>query len=45
MDHKEDRKKIIYAILFLKERVLAWFKPYLIDYINIKKFKYYKKEI
>jgi hypothetical protein len=30
--------------LFFKEKALIWFKPYLIDYINAKIFKNYKKE-
>jgi len=34
----------MYAALFLKEKALAWFKPYLTDFINIKEFEKCKQE-
>ena len=34
----------MYAALFFKGRALAQFKPYLIDFVNTKKFEKYKQE-
>jgi len=34
----------MYAVLFFKGRVLAWFKFYLTDYVNVEEFEKYKQE-
>ena len=44
MDSQVDGKRIMYAALFLKGRALAWFEPYLTDFVNVEEFKKYKQE-
>ena len=44
IDSQPDRKQIIYAFSFLKGRALAWFKPYLTDFVNAEDFERYKQE-
>jgi hypothetical protein len=39
MDSQVDGKQIMYTALFFKERVLAWFEPYLTDFVNAEEFK------
>jgi hypothetical protein len=34
----------MYTSSFLKERALAWFKPYLIDFVNVEEYKECKLE-
>jgi len=29
----------MYVALFLKGRVLAWFEPYLTDFVNVEEFE------
>ena len=44
LDSQPDGKRIMHAASFLKGRALAWFEPYLTDYVNAEAFESCKQE-
>jgi hypothetical protein len=44
MDSQADGKRIMHAASFLKGRALAWFEPYLTDFVNAEEFEKCKQE-
>lgn len=44
LDSQPDGKRIMHAASFLKGRALAWFEPYLTDYVNAEAFENCKQE-
>jgi len=44
MDSQANGKRIMHAASFLKGRALAWFEPYLTDFVNAEEFEKCKQE-